>query len=304
MGWTLADMPSQRGLTAVVTGTGGLGLETAIALARAGAEVIVAGRNPAKGEQALTRIRSEAPRARTDFEPLDLASLASVATFAERLSGRLERLDMLIANAGVMAPPKRQTTADGFELQFGVNYLGHFALTARLLPLLRKAPAARVVNVSSLAARNGRIAFDDLQAERSYKPFRSYSQSKLAQLIFALEFERRSVEHGWGVASSAAHPGFATTELIANGQGRQSPIARMMSMLEPLLSQSGAAGALPTLYAATAPEARGGLFYGPDGFMEMKGAPKRAWITPTAKQAGVAARLWSASEALSGVRLG
>ena len=303
MGWTISDLPSQRGRTAVVTGTGGLGYETALALARAGAEIVVAGRNRAKGEEALAEIRAHVPEARVVFEQVDLASLASIAAFAERLLQDRAGLDLLVNNAGVMAPPTRQTTADGFELQFETNYLGHFALTARLLPLLRRGTEPRVVNVSSLAQRNGRIDFDDLQTERPYQPFRAYSQSKLAQVIFTLELQRRSEANGWGLTSNAAHPGFAATDLIANGQGANSMMGRAMGMLGPLLWQSAAAGALPTLYAATARDAAGGVFYGPDEFMEMKGAPKRAWIVPSAKQPGVAARLWEISEQLTGVRL-
>jgi len=304
MGWSISDIPSLRGLTAVVTGAGGLGYETALALARGGAEVVVAGRNPAKGEEALMRIRTAAPQARLAFEQPDLASLASVAGFAERLQLRGGGLDILINNAGVMAPPTRRTTADGLELQFGTNYLGHFALTARLLPLLRQNGRARIVNVSSLAHRRGRLDFADLQAERSYKPFQSYSDSKLAQLVFTQELQRRSDANGWNLLSLAAHPGVATTELIANGQGAGSLMGRIMGLVEPLFSQSAAAGALPTLYAATAPEVRPGGYYGPDGLGEMKGAPKAARLASTVKQPQVAARLWEVSEQLAGVRFG
>jgi NAD(P)-dependent dehydrogenase (short-subunit alcohol dehydrogenase family) len=302
LGWTLSDLPSLRGRTAVVTGTGGLGYETALGLAQAGAEVIVAGRNPAKGEDAVAQLRSQVPQARVSFEPVDLADLASIAGFAERLGRTRSHIDLLINNAGVMAPPTRQTTADGYELQFGTNYLGHFALTARLLPQLLNGDRPRVVNVSSLAHRNGKVDFDDLQTERAYKPFRAYSLSKLAQVIFTLELQRRSEAAGWGLTSSAAHPGFATTELIANGQGETSLLARAMRLINPWLSQSPAAGALPTLYAAAAPEAAGGALYGPDGLMEMKGAPKRVAIAPAATQAD-AARLWRVSEQLAGVQL-
>jgi NAD(P)-dependent dehydrogenase (short-subunit alcohol dehydrogenase family) len=304
MGWTVSDLPSQQGRTAVVTGPGGLGYETALALARGGAEVILAGRNPAKGGHALELIRTEVPQARIAFEQVDLASLASVAALGDRILQSHSRLDLLINNAGVMAPPKRQTTADGFELQFGVNYLAHFVLTARLLPLLRAASQPRVVNVSSLAHRGGRIDFDDLQSQRPYRPFRAYSLSKLAQVSFTLELQRRSLAQGWGLTSIAAHPGFATTELIANGQGSDSLASRLIAVLQPFVSQSPAAGALPTLYAATAPEAVGGAFYGPDGLMEMKGAPKRVRISPAASEAGVESRLWQVSEQLAGVRLG
>jgi len=302
MGWSVSDMPSLRGRTAVVTGAGGLGYETALALAQAGAQVIVAGRNRAKGEEALAQIRQGAPQARVAFEVLDLASLASVGDFAERLLARDAAIDLLINNAGVMAPPKRQTTADGLELQFGTNYLGHFALTARLLPLLRRSGRARVVNVSSLAHRRGRLDFADLQAARAYKPFQSYSDSKLAQLLFTQELQRRSDASGWSLLSLAAHPGVATTELIANGQGAGSLMGRVMGLVEPLFSQSAAAGALPTLYAATAADVAPGGYYGPDGFSGMKGAPAPARLATTVKQPAVAARLWEVSEQLAGLR--
>lgn len=304
MGWSVSDIPSLHGRTAVVTGAGGLGYETALALARAGAEVVVAGRNPAKGEQALAQIRGEAPQARIAFEALDLASLASIAGFAERRLARGGGLDLLINNAGVMAPPTRQTTADGLEVQFGVNYLGHFALTARLLPLLRKSARPRIVNVSSLAHRRGRLDFADLQSEGGYKPFQAYSDSKLAQLVFTLELQRRSEAAGWNLLSTAAHPGVATTELIANGQGAGSLMSRIMGLAEPFFSQSAAAGALPTLYAATAPDVAPGGYYGPDGFSEMKGAPRRARLAASVQQPDVAVQLWETSERLAGVRFG
>jgi NAD(P)-dependent dehydrogenase (short-subunit alcohol dehydrogenase family) len=304
MGWTIADMPSQQGRTAVVTGTGGLGYETALALAEAGGAVILAGRNSKKGAEAVAQIRAEAPPSDITFEALDLASLASVQAFADRLQRSRSRLDLLVNNAGVMAPPKRQTTADGFELQFGTNYLGHFALTARLLPLLRAGVRPRVVNVSSLAHRGGKIAFDDLQSERPYRPFAAYSQSKLAQLLFTLELQKLSEAEGWGLICNAAHPGFATTELMANGPGAESLLSRVVvAAMLPVLGQPPAAGALPTLFAATAPEAVGAAFYGPDGPMEMKGAPRRVKVAPAAKQADVAARLWQISGQLAQVAI-
>lgn len=217
--WTTDDIPSQHGRRAVVTGTGGLGYEDALQLARAGAEVIVAGRNPAKGDEAVQRIRQAVAQAKVRFEQVDLASLASVAAFGERLKGQVESLDLLINNAGVMTPPKRETTSDGFELQLGANHLGHFALTAALLPLLRKGVAPRMISLSSIAARQGAIDFDDLNAERSYRPMPVYAQSKLACLMFALEFERRSKTARWGVSGVAAHPGIARTQLLYNTPG-------------------------------------------------------------------------------------
>ena len=200
MGWTRVDIPSQSGRLAVVTGaTGGLGYEAALALAAAGAEVVLAGRNDSKGASALARLRAAHPGATVRFERLDLASLASVAAFAETLLAAGRGIDLLINNAGVMAPPERQVTADGFELQFATNYLGHFALTARLLPLLRRVAGARMVNVSSLAADLEAIDLDDLQSERCYVAFRTYGMTKLAMLMFALELQRRSDAAGWGI---------------------------------------------------------------------------------------------------------
>jgi len=200
--WTTNDIPPQRGRSVVVTGTGGLGFQDALALARAGAEVIIAGRNPSKGAAAVAAIRKEVPNADVCFEVVDLASLSSVAAFGARLRADRTSLDLLINNAAVMTPPRRKVTADGFELQFGTNYLGHFALTAQLLPLLRKGTQPRVVNVSSVAARNGRINFEDLQSSAGYRPLPVYSDSKLASLMFALELQRRSDAAGWGLTST------------------------------------------------------------------------------------------------------
>ncbi|MDQ7955276.1 MAG: SDR family oxidoreductase [Pseudomonadota bacterium] len=297
--WTASDIPSQRGRTAVVTGTGGLGFQDALALARAGASVIVAGRNRSKGAAAVHRIRQEVPGAQVAFGLVDLASLDSIRTFAESLCSSQERLDLLINNAAVMAPPKRQSTADGFELQFGTNYLGHFALTARLLPLLRKGNQARVVTLSSVAARSGTIDFDDLQAGRDYKPMQAYSQSKLACLMFALELQRRSDAGGWGVQSIAAHPGISRTDLLPNGAGASS-VAGMLRRFMWFLFQPAEQGALPTLFAATSPQARGAAYYGPARLGETRGHPTSAAIPPQALDATAAARLWSVSEELTG----
>jgi NAD(P)-dependent dehydrogenase (short-subunit alcohol dehydrogenase family) len=300
--WTVDNIPPQGGKLAVITGANsGLGYETALALAQAGGEVIVAARNAAKGRDALVRIRSLAPQAKLRLELLDLASLASVADFAKRLLAEGRPLDLLINNAGVMALPTRQTTADGFEMQLGTNYLGHYALTAQLLPLLRDAPAPRVVNLSSLAHQQGRIDFDDLQGEHRYRAWKAYSQSKLAMLMFALELQRRSDAQGWGLMSNAAHPGFARTELIPNGPGAKGVLWNISKLLQPLMSQSAAAGALPTLYAATSPDAKPSAYYGPNGFYELKGAPAPARIFAKARDTAVAARLWEVSEKLTGV---
>jgi len=300
MVWTTADIPSQAGRICVVTGTGGLGYETAVVLAAKGADVILAGRNPAKGAQSIDRIRAAVGRA-ARFEALDLASLASIAAFAERLAGEAERVDLLVNNAGVMAPPTRGQTADGFELQFGTNYLGHFALTAHLLPLLRRAEAARIVSLSSGVHVAGAIRFDDPQWERAYSPERAYAQSKLAMLMFALELQRRSHAGGWNLMSNAAHPGYARTDLIDNGPGRRGAMYLVSRVLGAFASQSAADGAWPTLFAATSPEAVGGGYYGPSQMLEMKGPPKAAFISRRARDPEAARRLWELSERLTGV---
>lgn len=297
--WTTADMPSQQGRSAVITGTGGLGFENALEIARAGGEVIIAGRNPQKGADAVARVRREIPSASIRFEQVDLASLKSVSDFAARLRSEHDSLDLLINNAGVMMPPKRQETADGFELQFGTNYLGHFALTAQLAPLLREGKNARVVTLSSVAARSGAINFDDLQATQSYKAMEVYSQSKLACLIFALELQRRSLACGWGFTSIAAHPGISRTDLLYNGAGRASIHGLARTFLW-FLFQPTAQGALPALYAATSPEAVGGGYYGPARFSETRGAPTGAVIPKQALDVKTAVRLWEVSERLCG----
>ncbi|CAH2903135.1 MAG: probable oxidoreductase/Short-chain dehydrogenase [uncultured Paraburkholderia sp.] len=296
--WTVSDIPSLRGRTAVVTGPGGLGFQDALALARAGANVIIAGRNPAKGAAAVNQIRQSVPGANVTFGTLDLASLESIEAFGESLRSSRDKLDLLINNAAVMAPPKRQVTSDGFELQFGTNYLGHFALTAQLLPLLRKGNKPRVVSLSSVAARSGTINFDDLQAQRSYRPMPAYCQSKLACLMFALELQRRSDAAGWGIQSIAAHPGISRTDLLPNGAGAWSApgMARRYMWF---LFQPAAQGALPAIFAATSPQAQGGVYYGPDKLGETRGYPAVAKIPPQALDTSVAARLWIESEGLT-----
>lgn len=297
--WTAIDIPFQRDRTAIVTGTGGLGFQDALALARAGANVIIAGRNPLKGATAVNQIRQDVPGANVTFGVLDLASLDSIEAFAESLRSSHDSLDLLINNAAVMTPPKRFATADGFELQFGTNYLGHFALVAQLLPLLRKGNKPRVVSLSSVAARSGAINFDDLQAQRSYRPMPVYSQSKLACLMFALELQRRSDAAGWGIQSIAAHPGISRTDLLPNGAGAWSVpgIARRYMWF---LFQPAAQGALPTLFAATSPQAQGGSYYGPDKLSETRGYPTVAKIPPQALDRGAAVRLWTESEGMTG----
>ncbi|RAS19601.1 SDR family oxidoreductase [Paraburkholderia bryophila] len=303
--WTTADIPQQTGRLAVITGaTGGLGFETALALAGAGADVVLTGRNAQKGQAALEKIRAQHPAASIRYTHLDLASLASVRQFADQFASAHASLDLLINNAGVMTPPTRQTTSDGFELQFGTNYLGHFALTERLLPLLRAGREPRVVNLSSGAHKIGAaIHFDDLQWQHGYKPWPAYAQSKLAMLMFALELQRRSDANGWGLLSNAAHPGYARTDLIANGPGADTLLQSINRMtFEPLASQSAADGALPTLFAATSPNAEPAGYYGPTGLFELKGPPGEARISRLAQDKAIAARLWAVSEALTHAR--
>lgn len=298
--WTVSDIPPQKDRAAVVTGTGGLGYEDALALARAGGEVILAGRDPRKGSIAVNRIRQDVAGAKVRFEQLDLAELTSIARFADRLANQRKSLDILINNAGVMVPPQRRTTANGFELQLGTNYLGHFALTAHLLPLLRAGSDPRVISLSSVAAPAGTINFDDLNAEMSYKPMPVYSQSKLACLIFAFELQRRSDAGAWGIKSIASHPGVARTDLLHNGPGRWSAHGIARTFL-PFLFQPVAQGALPTLYAATSPYAEAGGYYGPDRLAETRGFPTAAKVPPQALDEVVASRLWGVSEAMTGV---
>jgi NAD(P)-dependent dehydrogenase (short-subunit alcohol dehydrogenase family) len=301
--WTISNIPNQSGKLAVVTGaTGGLGLDTALGLVGAGAEVILAGRNPTKGRDAEALLRDRRPDAKVRFELLDLASLTSVAAFADRMLAAARPIDILINNAGIMAPRNRATTADGFEMQFGTNYLGHFALTARLLPLL-KAANARVVQLSSVAHRSGKIRLSDLNYSQGYKPFPVYSQSKLAMLMFAIELDRRSKAKGWGLTSVAAHPGVARTDLVANGPaaGANLLVRTAIPIAVGLIGQSSAAGALPALMAATAPGVTGGQYFGPQNWNEFKGPPGLAKIKPQALDPKVATDLWAASEKLTGV---
>jgi NAD(P)-dependent dehydrogenase (short-subunit alcohol dehydrogenase family) len=303
--WTLADIPPQAGRHVIVTGTGGLGYETALALAAAGASVVLAGRNESKGRGSVVRILNRHPGASVVFERLDLASLASIADFAGQMEAQRKPIDLLVNNAGVMAPPQRETTSDGFELQFGTNHLGHFALTGRLLPLLRAGKAPRVTTVSSGAHHTGKIDFDDLQRAKRYSPWLAYSQSKLANLLFAFELQRRSDQGGWGLMSNAAHPGYARTDLIANGPGLNSLSSRVGSLLvAPWASQSPADGALPQLFAATSPDAKPAGYYGPGQLFELVGPPAPARISHAAQDPDVAKRLWEVSEALTHVRFG
>ncbi len=304
-------VPDLTGKLAVITGSNsGLGLGVAKRLAAAGSDVILAIRNRAKGEAAAAEIRTAAPAAKLGLKSIDLSSLASVAALGEELNTEGRPIDILINNAGVMQPPERETTADGFEVQFGSNHLGHFALTAHLLPLLRGGGGARVVSLSSLAGRWGRINFDDPNFERSYGPMASYGQSKLATLMFALELDRRSREAGWGVLSDAAHPGLCKTNLQisgpSHGRGKPTALARFYQFswrYTPFFWQEVDEGILPVLYAAADHRAEGGEFYGPRGFSEATGGGVAvAKIPARARDVDDCARLWALSEQLTGVR--
>lgn len=303
--WTRKNIEPQTGKLAVVTGTGGIGLEVSLALAAAGAEVIVAGRNEQKGKEAIDYIRRQYPAANVRFAVLDLASLKSVLSFAQKLKDDQRPLDILINNAAVMALPERKTSADGFELQFGTNHLGHFLLTTELIPLLRLAEAPVVTTVSSIAHRQGAIRLDDLNAERRYSPWGAYRQSKVANILFAFELDRRSKENGWNIKSNAAHPGFSRTNIIANGPGLDGPFSWFMTnILMPPFSHSSASGALPVLFAAVSPEAKGSTYWGPSGFQEMKGPVGAAKVEPQARDMQMARKLWDKSEELVRQKIG
>jgi NAD(P)-dependent dehydrogenase (short-subunit alcohol dehydrogenase family) len=299
--WTAADIPDQSGRLAVVTGANsGLGLATARELARAGATVVMTSRDTAKGERAAEALRADVPDARLELRELDLADLESVRTFTDAVAAEHERLDLLINNAGVMAPPRR-LTKDGFESQFGTNHLGHFALTGLLLGKLLAAPAPRVVTVSSGMHRAGTVNFDDLQSERRYNNWRAYGQSKLANLMFCFELQRRAVAAGTALLSMAAHPGYAATNLQFAGPATW--YERTFGAIgNKLLAQSAEMGALPTLYAGTKPELPGGSFVGPDGFMEQRGHPHVVTAARKAYEESDWLRLWEVSEQLTGVR--
>jgi NAD(P)-dependent dehydrogenase (short-subunit alcohol dehydrogenase family) len=296
--WTTADIPDQTGRVAVITGANtGLGYETAAALAAKGAHVVLAVRNLDKGKEAVRRIERETPTANVALQELDLTSLESVRTASEQLRSDHDRIDLLINNAGVMWTPK-STTKDGFELQFGTNHLGHFALTGLLLDRLLPVSGSRIVTVSSVGHRIlADIHFDDLQWERRYNRVAAYGQSKLANLLFTYELQRRLAAHDTTIAA-AAHPGGSNTEL-----GRNLPAAVMpvFNLVVPLIAQDADMGALPTLRAATDPAVLGGQYYGPDGFGEQRGYPKVVASTKKSHDADLQRRLWAVSEELTGV---
>lgn len=307
----IATVPDLSGKLAVITGANsGLGYGLARRLSASGADVVMAIRNRAKGEAAIEEIRQTIPDAKLSIKALDLSSLASVAALGEQLNSEGRPIDILINNAGVMTPPERDTTADGFELQFGSNHLGHFALTGHVLPLLRAAGGARVVSLSSLAARQGKINFDDPQYEKSYSSMGAYGQSKVAVLMFARELDKRSRAGGWGIMSNAAHPGLTKTNLQISGpsHGREKPslmerVYKSSWRFAPFMWQEIDEGILPALYAAAAPQAEGGAFYGPKGFYEAAGGGVReAKVPAQARNDADNQRLWELSERLTGVR--
>jgi NAD(P)-dependent dehydrogenase (short-subunit alcohol dehydrogenase family) len=299
-GWDAEQIPDQSGRTAIVTGANsGLGLVTARELARAGASVVMACRNLEKGHAAVDEVRAAVPDAQVQLDELDLASLASMRAFADRFKAPHDGLDLLINNAGVMGSPRRRT-ADGFELQFGTNHLGHFALTGLLIEAMEGRPDGRVVTMSSNAHKLGAIAFDNLGGERRYFRWRAYAQSKLANLLFALELDRRLRAAGSTVKSLAAHPGYAATNLQHAGPpGIDSAVMRVTNSL---MAQSEEMGALPELYAATAPGLEGGTYVGPDGVAEQRGRPEPVSPNRAARDEAAARRLWEVSEELTGVR--
>jgi NAD(P)-dependent dehydrogenase (short-subunit alcohol dehydrogenase family) len=312
--WTPDDMPSQAGRRVIITGANsGIGYYAALELARNGAHVLLACRDRARGDAAMMRLRQVVPNASAEMVLLDLASLASVRDFAAAELNRGLPLDLLINNAGVMAPKRRLETKDGFELQFGTNVLGHFALTGLLLPALLRAAESRpdpprVVTLASIAHKRGRLDFDDLQSARDYSPMRAYRQSKLANLMFALELDRRLRAAGAPasrILSVAAHPGVANTNLFQVGEhgALEKLVRRGFGAAIGALLNSEALGALPTLYAATALGVASGGYYGPLGFQEMRGTDVgAAMIVPHALDVAAATRLWTECERLSDVQ--
>ncbi len=304
MPWTAKDIADQTGRTIVVTGANsGIGLEAVRSLAAAGAHVVLACRDPKRGQQAADELRSEQPAASIELALLDLASLASVRDFAKQFSDSHERLDILVNNAGVMAIPQR-STADGFEMQLGTNHLGHFALTGLLLPRLLATEDSRVVNVSSTAHKTGRMNFDDLQSEKRYSRWGAYGQSKLANLLFSYELQRRLAAAGHDTTSVACHPGWSATNLQTAGPKMDGSRLwqRLAELGNRLFSQDAAMGCLPTLYAATAPGVEGGDYIGPDRMFETWGHPTKVSSSARSHDRDAADRLWRRSEELTAVR--
>jgi NAD(P)-dependent dehydrogenase (short-subunit alcohol dehydrogenase family) len=303
MAWTANDIPPQTGKTALITGANsGIGYAAALELAGKGAHVVLACRDSARGLAAVESIRAACPTASVSLEILDLADLASIRACAASVRSTRATLDLLINNAGIMAIP-RCTTADGFEMQFGTNHLGHFALTGLLLDRVLAAPAGRIVTVSSNAHKFGALRFDDLQSERHYRKWLVYSQSKLANLLFAYALDRRLRAAGARAISVACHPGYAATNLQGVGPRMQgSPIGEaIMRFANRAFAQPAAMGALPTLYAATAPDVHGGDYIGPGGFAEQAGYPKQVRSNRRSRDTDTQDRLWAVSEQLTGV---
>jgi NAD(P)-dependent dehydrogenase (short-subunit alcohol dehydrogenase family) len=292
--WASADIPDLKGSIVMITGANsGLGYHETRAIAEKGATAVMGCRDMAKGESAAKKIKETVPGAKLVLMHLDLASLKSIRSFADEFKKRYDRLDILINNAGVMAPPYG-TTEDGFELQIGTNHFGHFALTGLLLDRILRTPKSRVVSVSSLVHRMGRINFDDINSQEKYSKWPAYGQSKLANLLFIYELDRRLKNAGSKVIAAAAHPGYSNTNLQRT--------TRFFSFFNPLLAQPAAMGALPTLYAATEEHVQGGAFYGPNGFFEMRGYPRKTDSNAPSHDRTVAARLWDLSEKATGVK--
>jgi NAD(P)-dependent dehydrogenase (short-subunit alcohol dehydrogenase family) len=309
--WKAADIPSLAGKRVLITGANsGIGYHAALKLARKGAQVMLACRDRQRGEAALARMDADSPSSHTELVILDLASLASVRNFAEKELALHRPLHILINNAGIMAPPKRLQTKDGFELQFGTNVLGHFALTGLLMPALELAAAEsadrpRIVTLASIAHKPGQLNFDDLQSLKSYGPMRAYQQSKLADLMFAFELDRRLRTANSRVMSIAAHPGVANTNLFQVGDHSsfEKIVRNLFGHAIGIFLNSDAEGALPTLYAATAPDAEDGGYYGPQGFQEMRGDDvDHAIVAPQARDNSAATRLWQTCEDLTGIK--
>lgn len=292
--WDANNIADQSGKIAIVTGaSSGIGYETARVLANKNAKVIIAVRNPQKGEKALDKIKAENAKADASVMIVDLADLKSVEKFAKEFQKKYDRLDMLINNAGVMVPPYSKTT-DGFELQFGTNHLGHYALTGHLVDLLKKTSGSRVVNVSSMAHNRGKLKFDDLNWEtRKYKPWSAYGDSKIANIYFTRELKKRFEANNIDVMVTAAHPGWTATELQRN--------TGLASFLNNFFAQDISMGALPTLYAAVAEDVSSGDYFGPSGFMEMNGYPKKVDSNKLSKDDKIAVMLWEVSEDLTKV---
>lgn len=297
--WTAEEIPDQRGTIHLITGgNSGLGWESALALVRNGAQVIMASRSTSKGETARQAILKEVPSASVNVMALDLASMTSIRRFVDAFKAKYRQLNVLMNNAGLMAVPQGKTE-DGFEMQFGVNHLGHFALTGLLYDVLVNTPNSRVVTVSSNLHQGTSIDFENLMLDGEYRGFKAYGRTKLANLLFAYELQRKFEREGASSRSIGAHPGYAASNLQKMGKARFDPASWLMNRL---LAQSTAMGALPQLYAATAPEAVGGGYYGPGGFNQMRGYPERQQSSPESYDEKSAKRLWEASVKLTGIR--